>query len=99
MASKLCENQWGSLLGGETRQNRAPLRVSTDMSTEDARRAVQEPVGLLIPILQVRAPRHGQSGTWWESYDPASSGLQGLETHLSAPSLFSRGGPRASLNK
>ena len=57
LASKLCENQWGSLLGGETRQNRAPLRVSTDMSTEDARRAVQEPVGLLIPILQVRAPR------------------------------------------
>ena len=36
LASKLCENQWGSLLGGETRQNRAPLRVSTDMSTEQS---------------------------------------------------------------
>lgn len=76
-----------------------PLQVSTDMSTEDASSAVQEAVGLFIPILQGRAPRHSQSGTWWESYDPASSGLQGLGTHLNAPFLFSRGGPRASLNK
>ena len=36
-----------------------PLQVSTDMSTEDASSAVQEAVGLLIPILQGRAPRHG----------------------------------------
>ena len=41
-----------------------PLRVSTDMSTEGASSAVQEVVRLLIPILQVRAPRHGPSGAW-----------------------------------
>lgn len=102
LASKLCENQWGKPPGWKT-----PDRTEPPCGFPQAclRRMpvgqCKKPVGLSIPILQARAPRHRrQSGTWWGLHDPAQLlRLQGLETHLSAPSLFSRGGPRASLNK